>query len=887
MEWLYLAAVVLAFPVMAVVALVKAQNNAREVERLSSALNGVQNQLRLLSEKLRAFESAGAVPDSPVEAAPARSAPPAGVVHEPIAPSLRSFAPASEPKSAPSLKPQNLEESLTSRWFVWLGAIAVALAGTFLVKYTIDEGYLGPAARCTLGFLLGVALIAGGEWLRRRPLQQAIAAVRTDYVPPALTASGLFTAFASIYAAYALYALLSPLAALLALAAVALLAVGLSLLQGMFVALLGGLGGFVTPALIVTPHPDAWGLFGYLAVIEAASLAVARYKGWWWLALATLAGTATWPVLWMLGGWHAGDEYPLGAFLIFSATGFALVRRGWESTDTGSAWLDAFRTLPQPERVVWLAGAVIALLTLAAANAANFSVPALVLTGIVAVLYMLMGRRDAIFDGLPVLMALAVVAIAAAMPLPDAVKLSTAPHAPLIPPSLDTYITAMAAFGALFGVGGFALLWRARRPAIWAAVGAGVPVALLAIAYWRIVDLQVDFSWAAIAIVLAAVSLVAAERAARHRDARGMTDALGFYAAGVIAFLSLAATMSLREAWLTVALSIQLPLLALVYRRVAVRPLEILIALVAGAVLVRLAFNVDILSYRLSGVLGWVLYGYGLPTVCFAGAAWILRRRAPAALLMLLDAGALAFFVLLVSLEIRTAMLGSLAVPQYRLPEESLQAIAWLAIGTVLTLYNQRKPNRVALVGSRLLVALAAIQVFVLQLVAANPIFTHEFIGNLLLLDILFLAYAVPAAFAFVLSVLYQRDHETLLARIAGIAGFVLLFAYLTLEVRHAFQGPTLWELNRSDAESYTYSVVWLVYAVALLALGIAFTQAFLRYAALAILVIVVLKVFLLDMSGLTGLYRVASFLGLGLSLVGIGLVYQRFVFPAPAKPAA
>jgi uncharacterized membrane protein len=182
-------------------------------------------------------------------------------------------------------------------------------------------------------------------------------------------------------------------------------------------------------------------------------------------------------------------------------------------------------------------------------------------------------------------------------------------------------------------------------------------------------------------------------------------------------------------------------------------------------------------------------------------------------------------------------------------------------------------------------VLLAAIQVFLIQLLAANPIFTHEYIGSVLLFDVLLLAYAVPAAFAFGLSLLYQRGGEPLLARLAGIAGFVLLFAYITLEVRHAFQGPTLWALNRSDAESYAYSVVWLVYALALLTLGIAFTQAFLRYASLAILVIVVLKVFLLDMADLTGLYRVASFLGLGLSLVGIGLVYQRFVFPAAQKP--
>ena len=51
-----------------------------------------------------------------------------------------------------------------------------------------------------------------------------------------------------------------------------------------------------------------------------------------------------------------------------------------------------------------------------------------------------------------------------------------------------------------------------------------------------------------------------------------------------------------------------------------------------------------------------------------------------------------------------------------------------------------------------------------------------------------------------------------------------------------------------------------------------------LRYASLAVLMVTVAKVFLIDMSGLTGLLRVASFLGLGLTLIAIGRVYQRFV---------
>ncbi len=108
------------------------------------------------------------------------------------------------------------------------------------------------------------------------------------------------------------------------------------------------------------------------------------------------------------------------------------------------------------------------------------------------------------------------------------------------------------------------------------------------------------------------------------------------------------------------------------------------------------------------------------------------------------------------------------------------------------------------------------------------------------------------------------------------------MFAYLSLEVRRAFQGTVLSPSHRSAGEYYAYSAAWLAYAGALLGLGIYRRVAALRYASLAVLMVVVLKVFLSDMSDLTGLYRVASFLGLGLCLIAIGYLYQRYVFPRP-----
>ena len=98
------------------------------------------------------------------------------------------------------------------------------------------------------------------------------------------------------------------------------------------------------------------------------------------------------------------------------------------------------------------------------------------------------------------------------------------------------------------------------------------------------------------------------------------------------------------------------------------------------------------------------------------------------------------------------------------------------------------------------------------------------------------------------------------------------------------FHGPVLTSGSISDAEQYTYSAVWLLYGVALLAAGIWYRSLPLRIASAAVIVLTVLKVFLIDMSDLTGIYRALSFLGLGAVLIGIGWFYQRLLFPV-ARP--
>ena len=160
-------------------------------------------------------------------------------------------------------------------------------------------------------------------------------------------------------------------------------------------------------------------------------------------------------------------------------------------------------------------------------------------------------------------------------------------------------------------------------------------------------------------------------------------------------------------------------------------------------------------------------------------------------------------------------------------------------------------------------------------------------VGSWPFLNLLLLAYLAPA----VLTALYaraaiNRDDQMELA-LMGTVTLLLTFIYVSLSVRHFFVGPYLDAAPVSDPEQYTYSVVWILYGIALLTLGIWRNIRALRYASLAVLMLATAKVFLWDMSGLTGLLRAVSFLGLGGTLLAIGFVYQRFVFPAAPIPDA
>ena len=132
--------------------------------------------------------------------------------------------------------------------------------------------------------------------------------------------------------------------------------------------------------------------------------------------------------------------------------------------------------------------------------------------------------------------------------------------------------------------------------------------------------------------------------------------------------------------------------------------------------------------------------------------------------------------------------------------------------------------------------------------VSVNPLFTGEPVGGPFI-NLILLGYGLPAVLAGTLAVVTRGTRPYWYSTTAAATALGLALAYLSLEIRTLYHGPVLTEGATSDAEQYTYSAVWLLFGVALLAAGIFLRSLPLRAASAAVVVLTVLKVFLIDMS--------------------------------------
>ncbi|MHC2780188.1 putative membrane protein [Bradyrhizobium liaoningense] len=512
---------------------IKASSQAAELRRRLSSLEEMfyaQRQVQpppLMPAPVQTEAPATAPAEPPPLAPEPEVAPPppaaADVSPPPFETGLEAGAP--PPLPAPA---RGFEERLGTRWVVWIGGLALALGGFFMVRYSIEAGLLGPGVRVFLGGLFALALLGAGEWTRRKEAISSIQALPIANIPAILTAAGTAVAFATIYAAYALYGFLVPATAFVLLGLVALGTLAAALLHGPALAGLGVVGAFVTPILVSSGKPDYWALYIYLAIVTAASFGLARIRLWRWLAVTTIV----FAVLWIFPGLDAAElqvaphafhviaGFVLAALLVVCGFMFGPGIEDGEIEPVSSSALGAY-----------LFGAMLIVLSSSHADLALIA-----FTLLVAGTLFVAWRAPAATGALGAAAATVFIVFAewAVRANPDMLVLPGGPMPGIGPTATDGAVTlhlvTAAIFAAGFGIAGFLAQGRSNSaiiPVVWSAAGVATPIAILVALYARIAHLDRSIPFAILAVLLAAAFGAATEALTRRETRPGVAISIG------------------------------------------------------------------------------------------------------------------------------------------------------------------------------------------------------------------------------------------------------------------------------------------------------------------------------------------------------------------------
>lgn len=302
-----------ALVIVAVVALLLYARSDR-VQRLEKELATQQGRLHDLNQRLAALtrevellrsggapvalpraEAPAPIPEPEPEARPASPEPEIPVTVPPPPP-VPLPEPVSRPAAAipgkPPRPPVDWESLVGVRLFSWMAGIMLVIAAILFLRYSIRQGWLGAPVRMAIGVLAGAGLLAVCEWKVAR---------RYSVTANALDAAGIAILFATFYASHVLWALLNATTAFLLMALVAGVAVALALRRNApFIAVLGLLGGFATPALLSAGQDRPIVLFGYLLLLNGGLAWMALRRRWTLLVPLSLAFTFLYQWGWVL-----------------------------------------------------------------------------------------------------------------------------------------------------------------------------------------------------------------------------------------------------------------------------------------------------------------------------------------------------------------------------------------------------------------------------------------------------------------------------------------------------------------------------------------------------------------------------------------------------------
>ncbi len=771
----------------------------------------------------------------------------------------------------------SFEQQFAARMPVWIGGIALALAGFFMVKYSIDNNLLSPAVRVTLGGMLGLGLLYSAKWVRNRP--DFANGVR---IAQSLAGAGIAVLYVVSFASARLYHLIPLYGAFVAMAGVTATALVLALRHGPPIALLGMAGGFLTPALLSTGGGDALFLFVYLYFTASGLLIVVRKTKLWWLSIPTIILSLLWVFVWLFSSYTAGDSIYLGLFLTGIAATIVINSRQQYEMDGGGTYAGIFK-LTSILNYIGLGGTLMMMGLIAGKAGFGFmewGLFGLLSAGGIGLAYF----NSKLYGFIPLLsMAVNIVML-------------------FVWNSQDPLLFAqtLGIFATLFVAGGYLLMFKSERPILWGGLAGSSSIAYYLLAYYKLHQTALFFSiplfWGLLALALAAAATYALFKI--YDNLRGYPYREHLYAVFTItatAFVSLGLSIELEREFLSVAIAGEMLAICWLNNIVSIKALRPIIAVVACMfallLMPQIILMIQLTLYSLIEaklrlqssipIINWPLFQLGVPALMFLGGSYLLRKQEDNRLVRVFEVAAI----------VLVAVMGYYLTRNILHPNENVMFIKVgffergvitnvLFVFGLACLFSGRKFQRIALSYSGILLcAVALFRIAYFDMLIYNPLWHKQEITGYTLFNSLLLPYGLPIVWSYLARSEIQIMGKRKLSAYLGGFMLALVFALISMNVRHIFHGHYLHTGLTTNAEIYSYSAAWLLLGIALLFGGIVKQDKMLRYASLSIILFTVGKVFLYDASELEGLYRVFSFFGLGLSLIGLSYFYTKFVF--------
>jgi uncharacterized membrane protein len=783
---------------------------------------------------------------------------------------------------------------LRDNWVLAIAAASLGFAGLFMVQYGIENGVLTPLWRVMGALAFGGALIGGGEYIRRKGGDEdadgdAVGATRR--LPSTLSGAGIIVLYIAVFSARALYGLTGPLTTLIGLAGVSTVAMVLGWFYGPMLAAVGILGATVAPFLVGGGSDNGWMVHYYLTFVAIAALGVDTVKRWAWVSafglLATYGGNA------LLYSVQRAELHFIAATLIMAFAAFTIPERSLTPRQSGTALLDSLRsrfTLRPAFPTRLTLGATLAATLAAMAVAHDATTPDAVWLALFALLVMVAAltlwtrHATALYDhalipGAAFLVALALQGLDYG-PLFMAFQTAADPvlEGPATPiPATIWVLTALAAVGTVFM---FARMqWSVRgdpdAASFWAlAATVFAPATVLILEFlWNPGAVLGAYPWA-LAVIAVAVLMTALALRTQGADAQAPLRT-GLFANGALTLITLAVFLVMTNAALTVALAVMVLGTALLDRRTPLPPLAYFIQIAVAIITFRLVVWPG-LPWALD--MNWggdmqktpyleVAFAYLAPIALLA-AAWVITRGRSPKTTVVLESAVWTIAGIFAMVTLIRAVPDTSSDNHFML---GLVATIWVALA-LAQLYRMQTGGRFSRVVRGSLAVLYSLSALT-PIVGLPTIFSplSPLGGRVLgppVFDSLALAF-LPLAAAFAVGAwkIPQSRRRQI--------GFILcasLFAtlYVGMEIRRLWRGRELWVPGFTDAELYSYTLAMLIASVTLLMLAFSRRSDTLRKVAMAGVALTIAKVFLVDTSGLSGLIRVMSFMGLGLALVGL-----------------